>query len=55
MASLPHPLCKGDPRVDSECYIATKWPLHELAGIIRKCWFQYKKMEVILAYLRCVH
>jgi hypothetical protein len=25
------------------------------AGLIRRYWFQYKKIEVILAYLQIVH
>ena len=54
-------LSREDPQVDRklfffkfnskiDIYIMTSGP-----GLIRRYWFQYKKIDVILAYLQIVH
>ena len=60
--SCCHSLSRDDPQVERKQGLLTatlcfdEFLMHfGILGLIRKYWFQYKKIEVILAYLRIVH
>ena len=51
-------LSRNDPEVDhrfSYRLINQHDAFKFMLGLIRKYWFQYKKIEVILAYLKIIH